>query len=80
MLEPAARPPMTLEQSIRGKDEEMASVVLVTGYNAEAVTRIANEELAIERFETQGANPGSVRGKYRLDFLLTAGECRQRLQ
>ena len=80
LFEPAAKPAMTLEQSIRGKDEEMASVVLVTGYSAEAVGGIGREDVAAERLESHGAQRGSIRGTYRLDFLLTAGECRQRIE
>jgi len=72
MFEPAARPPMTMEQSIRGTDEEAPCVLLLTGYSPDAVARIAGEELDLERLERHGGKPGSVMGRYRLDFLLSA--------
>ena len=74
MLEPAAQPPMTKEQAIRGKDAEIPWVLLVTGYGEDAVARIADEELAAERFEKHGGAAKSVRGRYRLDYSLTDRE------
>lgn len=74
MLEPAAKPPMTKEQGIRGKDAEIPWVLLVTGYNLEALARIADDELCVEQFKEHGGSSESVRGRYRLDFSLTDRE------
>ena len=74
MLEPAAQPPMTREQAIRGKDAELPCVLLVTGYREEAIERVATGELSITRFEAHGATPVSVRARYRLDLSASAGE------
>jgi hypothetical protein len=75
LFEPAARPPMTKEQQIRGKDADMQWVLLVTGYGAQAVDRVAQEELAQVNFQAQGAASNSTRARYRFDNLLTKREC-----
>ena len=68
MLEPAAKPSMTKEQRIRGKDADVPWVLLVTGYSASALSRIAEDDLSAEKFERRGASTDAVRGTYRLDF------------
>lgn len=75
MLEPAATPPMTKEQRIRGKDADIPWVLLVTGYDAGMLSHISGDDLRTEQFERYGASKDSVRGNYRLDLLLTAREC-----
>jgi hypothetical protein len=76
MLEPAATPPMTKEQAIRGKDADMPNVLLVTGYSAGALSHISEDDLRPEQFEHHGAVTDAVRGSYRLDYLLTASDRR----
>lgn len=75
MLEPAATPPMTKEQEIRGKDAEIPCVLLVTGYDAGVLSRMSEDDLRTEQFERCGASRDSIRGSYRLDFVLTTREC-----
>ena len=74
LFEPAAAPAMTKEQAIRGKDAQMPWVLLVTGYSDEAVSQVAQGELAEARMAARGSAPGSVRGRYKLHGLLTARE------
>lgn len=45
-FESAAAAPMTREQSMRGKDAGVDSVLVVTGYDAEAVAHVQQAELA----------------------------------
>jgi hypothetical protein len=78
MLEPAAAPPMTNEQAMRGRDADIPWVLLVTGYNAAALSRIAEDDLRTGQFERHGASAAAAGGSYRLDYLLTAGECAPR--
>jgi hypothetical protein len=72
LLEPAAKPPMTKEQAIRGRDAEMPCVLLVTGYREDAVAHIASHELAAEKMAERGCSPESARGRYRLDLVAVA--------
>lgn len=78
MLEPAAQPPMTREQAIRGRDADIPCVLLVTGYSAGALLRIAGDHLPNRELERHGASAGAVRGNYRIDFLLAGRECATR--
>ncbi len=75
LLEPAAKPPMTREQGIRGQDADLPSVLLVTGYGADAMSRVAEEELSTAAFERHGAAAVTATGSYRLDLLLSEAEC-----
>jgi hypothetical protein len=68
LFESAAAAPMTREQSIRGKDAGVHSVLVATGYDAEAVG-------GLERAE-QGALEGAAFGLYRTDYTLHATEVR----
>lgn len=61
-FESAAAAPMTQEQSIRGMDAGVDSVLVVTGYDAEAVARVAQAELA----KLEGASFGLYRTDYSL--------------
>ena len=72
LLEPAARPPMTKEQAIRGRDADMPCVLLVTGYSEDALARIGSDALAVERMAERGGSPESTRGRYRLDLFAVA--------
>jgi hypothetical protein len=73
LFEPAARPAMTREQSIRGKDADASSVLLVSGYDRDRIGAVADGELALERFQQHGAAE-SVRATYRLAFSLSKRE------
>jgi len=77
VLEAAAAAPMTSEQRIRGQDETVRSVLVVTGYDAGFVDRVAEDGLSLERFERHGAAPSPVQGKFRNDYTLTAVECQR---
>ncbi len=76
ILESAIAPPMTDEQRIRGKDASVDAVLIVTGYDAGFIDRVADVELAASHFETHGCAPASVRGRFRYDHSLTAAECK----
>ena len=75
ILESAIAPPMTDEQRIRGKDASVDGVLIVTGYEAGFIDRVADGELAASHFEAHGCAPASVRGRFRYDYSLTAAEC-----
>jgi hypothetical protein len=74
LLEPAVQPPMTKEQSIRGQDAPMPWVVMVSGYDAQAVTRSVGEGLSEALLAANGSAPGWINGAYALHGLLTAAE------
>jgi hypothetical protein len=57
----------TEEQRIRGNDQAADWVLLVNGYDLEAV-RAAASELSPAALEGQGAKPGAVAGLYRLAY------------
>ena len=77
VLEAAATAPMTSEQRIRGQDATVRSVLVVTGYEAGFVDRIAESELSLEQFARRGAAPSPVQGKFRNAYTLTAPECQR---
>jgi len=72
LLEPAAKPPMTKEQSLRGRDAEMPGVLLVTGYREDTLAHLASGELAADRLAQHGCAPGSIAARYRLDLISVA--------
>jgi hypothetical protein len=69
LFESAADAPMTREQSIRGKDAGVDSVLVVTGYDAEAVARV--EQAALGNLE------GARFGLYRIDYTLHEPEAKR---
>jgi hypothetical protein len=71
LLEAAANTAMTREQTIRGRDGAVEWVVLVTGYDAGAVARLAQEDLAAERFLANGAEQAPLAAAYRLAYALS---------
>lgn len=75
ILESAITPPMTDEQRIRGKDASVDIVLIVTGYDAGFIDRIADADLAAAQLEAHGCSPSSARGRFRYDYSLTAAEC-----
>jgi hypothetical protein len=68
-FESAAAAPMSKEQSIRGKDAGVGSVLVVTGYDAEAVARV--EQTAL------GKLAGARFGLYRMDYALHEMEAKR---
>ena len=74
LLRPAPKPPMTKEQSIRGRDADMTWVLLATGYNFDALEKAAGGDLGPHGFERHGSSPGAEKGIYGLHFTLTAQE------
>jgi hypothetical protein len=74
LLEAAATPAMTREQRIRGADAGVDWVVLVSGYEAAALTRLADARLCIE-MPAHGATD-MVAAIYENQYALTADELR----
>ena len=66
----AADVPRTEENQIRGMDARADCVLLVGGYDAEAVRAVVDGELG--ELEAHGAAPGRVEGLYRCAYSLTA--------
>jgi hypothetical protein len=73
LFEPVAAPPMTKEQSIRGRDAEMSGVMLVTAHDGEALERACETHLSARAVEDQGIATLD-RGRYELGFTATAAE------
>jgi len=74
LFEPAATPPMTNEQRIRGAaDAAPGWTLFVTGYRAEALAALAKDALAPRRLAALGlAEPAPAR--YRLDYTVVHRE------
>ena len=73
LFEAALTPEMTQEQRIRGKDGGVDWVLLVTGYDEQAIGELAATDLAAEQLEHQGAI-NVVSGRYRMGHALAAQE------
>ena len=73
MLEPAAQPPMTKEQRMRGKDADLPCVLLLTGYDARSLEKVGETQLSTAQFEQRGASV-VARGGYQLNLVQTEGE------
>ena len=73
LFEAALNPELTQEQRIRGKDGAIDWVLLVTGYRADSVTRLAKGELLAEQLEQRGA-VGVSAGCYTMVHSLSAQE------
>lgn len=64
---------MTLEQRLRGKDDALHSALIVTGYDADAIGRLADGELQAGAFIAHGAsNAGFACGIYDQVYSLDA--------
>lgn len=74
VFEPAVRPPMTKEQSIRGKDRDMTWVVLATGYDPEALAQAAGHHLDAAVLARHGITGPAEKGTYALHYTVTALE------
>jgi len=73
LFEAALSPELTAEQRIRGKDGAIDWVLLVTGYRAQSLTRLANDELSAEQLGRRGAEHISA-GCYTMMHSLSAQE------
>jgi hypothetical protein len=73
LFEPAAAPPMTKEQSIRGRDSEMTCVLFATAYDGEALSRACERHLASQALERHGIAPVDS-AFFELSFTATAAE------
>lgn len=71
LLEPAAKPQMTREQAVRGKDADMPALILVSG--TEAALAAAREDLSPEKLTAHGASAVLVH-VYRIQETLAARE------
>ena len=72
LLRPAAPPPMTKEQAMRGRDAALPWVLLATAYDADALQRAGAELLAPQILETHGASPQMLTGTYALHVTVSA--------
>ena len=73
LLEGAATPAMTKEQSLRGADAPVDRAVLVIGYGRDALAALAREALGTDALMRHGAE--SVRhATYRMDYALARGD------
>lgn len=73
LLEAAAKPELTREQGIRGKDAGVDWVVLVTGYDLGSVEALANNEFSAQQLDARGAT-GAAAGIYQMRHSLTERE------
>lgn len=67
-------PPMavTAEQKIRGLADRYADwVLVVTGYDQDALTNLAQSELSANALQVLGAAPGQIGGLYALSYSAT---------
>jgi hypothetical protein len=74
--EPASGLPQTTEQKIRGKDARADWVLLLTGYDAEALSSELRRGLGAEALEAHGASPGAAVGLFGLSYSLTPKDLR----
>jgi hypothetical protein len=68
-LQPSPPPPMTREQSLRGADDPMSWLVLVTAFDGAALARAAAAHLDPAVFRERGATAGTVLGEYALHHI-----------
>lgn len=69
--------PPTTEQKIRGGADATADwMVLVSGYDADAVRQVAKDALDAAALAAAGAQPGALAGLYSLRYTLTAVDVR----
>src|SRR5688572_26445472 len=73
VLDPAPPPPMTTEQSIRGRDADLACIFLATAHDRDALQAACARYLGAEVLGGHGIEP-SDRGLYALSFTATAAE------
>jgi len=73
LLRGAQQGPMTNEQRIRGADGAVASALIITGYESQAVVAFANELCAARGLPARGAAELSC-ATYRWSYSLASGE------
>lgn len=64
----------TAEQKLRGGDAAADWVLLVSGYNLDAVNALAQGDLTEEALTRHGVAPGPVSGLYRLAYAMSASD------
>lgn len=74
LLRPAPTPPMTKEQSLRGRDAPMGWLLLATAYDADALRECASTHLDPAALARLGLGDRTEIGTYALDFTATARE------
>ena len=74
LLEPAVQPPMTKEQSIRGKDRDMTWVLLATGYEPDLLAKAVERHLEPGVLARHGVSAPAEKGTYALHYTVTAQE------
>lgn len=74
LLRPAPPPPMTKEQSLRGRDTPMGWLLLATAYDADALGECAAALLDPGGLARLGLAGRTEAGAYALDFTATARE------
>ncbi|APV49418.1 hypothetical protein BWI17_06825 [Betaproteobacteria bacterium GR16-43] len=74
LLEPAPPPPMTREQSIRGKDAQLPWVLLATAYDADALDPTSAQLLDAGELARHGISGPMEHGTYSLSYTVTAEE------
>jgi hypothetical protein len=62
----------TEEQKLRGTDGTADWILLVNGYDADAVRSLVETELSPDALAEQGAHPGAIVGTYRLSYSAVA--------
>ena len=65
-----AGPDPTTEQRIRGGDGTADAILLIGGYDADAVKAVLEDELCADRSVSHGALPGRIEGLYHPAFSL----------
>jgi hypothetical protein len=73
---PTARAPQTAEQKIRGKDARADWVLLICGYDVEAVKAVVSNQLSPDALVAHGALPGAAEALYRAAYSLTSRDVR----
>lgn len=73
LLRPAAPPPMTQEQALRGADTPLPWLVFVTGYDRAALDVVTAEHLALDKLSMMGASRLKL-GHYVLHFTADSAE------
>ena len=74
LLESALAPTMTREQQIRGHDQSVDHVLLVTAYATDALGELANAELRDDALLAQGMAAGFETRAFRVATSLTSAE------
>lgn len=64
----------TTEQKIRGGDQFADWVIIVVGYDLDALKELAQKEMSVASLVQYGAQPNVVFGYYTLSFSAVAGE------